>query len=127
MPDTGSTLANAAARRQQLNKIRSGLMDRPGIARRGGPPPPTAPAQDRTSPREDALAATAARHPTPDEPSEPLPPQEGDQPAPITFDQETRDELLAQIEPFIVQMKMDKRAKLHRKIGRARKFLGGGV
>ena len=130
MPEIGSTLGHAAARRKQLNNIRSGLMDRPGIARRGGPPPPTAPAQDRTSPREDALAATNVRHPTPEvdeEKAPPTQPQEGDQPPPITFDEETRNELLTQIEPFIVQMKLDKRAKLHRRIGRARKFFGGGV
>jgi hypothetical protein len=43
------------------------------------------------------------------------------------MDDEMRNELMAQIRPFILQAKKAKRAKLHRKLGRARKFFGGGV
>ena len=66
---------------------------------------------------------------TPEEAQEAPPPplQEGEELPPIAFDEDTRLELLEEIKPFIIQMKMEKRAKLHRRIGRARKFYGGGI
>ena len=65
-----SFLANAAQRRQSLNKVRAQLLDRPGIARRGGPPPPTAPAQDRTSPQQRSLAQSQEEQPSAVNPTE---------------------------------------------------------
>ena len=132
---SGSVLANAAQRRRGLNSVREALLDKPGISRRGGPPPPTVPAQDRTSPREEVLAANEV-------PVEQVPPEstleaEGrEQPGPtqseqpvnsLGLDEETRKEFLAQIEPFLVQAKMEKKVMLHRKIGRSRRFFGGGI
>jgi hypothetical protein len=135
MPQVGSSsfLANASNRKRALAKVREGLLDRPGIPRRGGPPPPTVPAQNRTSPQERAVqqsrpqsagpqgAGPQATPPT-------LAPTREERPVnALGLDDETRQELMAQITPFLTKMKMQKRAKLHRKIGRSRKFFGGGV
>lgn len=122
-----SFLENAANRRAKLNRVREQLLDR-----RGGPPPPTAPAQDRTSPQEDALA----KRPQPPEQSQPVgaPParpgpaetpqqQPGDQ---LGLDEEQRAEFLGQIGVFLDQMKTEKRAALHQSIGRVRRFFGSG-
>ncbi len=130
MAETGSVLANAAARRATLNKVRSGLLDRPGIARQGGPPPPTAPAQDRESPQEKSLEGARAT-PLKGVQEEGQPPESGVPPEqvinPLGLDEEAQQELMSRIEPFLEQMKKEKRAKLHRRIGRTRKFFGGGV
>jgi hypothetical protein len=126
-PGSSSTLANAENRKRGLAKVRESLLDRPGIARTGGPPPPTAPAQDRASPQERAVAQTRAAPVSGERP-------EGQAAAPgeppinaLGLDEPTRQEFLAQITPFLQQVKKEKRAKLHRKIGRSRKFMGGGV
>lgn len=129
---TGSFLANSAQRRRGLNRVREALLDRPGIARQGGPPPPTAPAQDRTSPQEQALAPSegeAAPETTAEARgrTEPGLTKEEQPVSAIPIDDETRQELLAQIKPFVLQARKVKRAQLHRKIGRVRKFFGGGV
>jgi hypothetical protein len=128
MPTQGSPsfLANAANRKRGLAKVRESLLDRPGIARTGGPPPPTAPAQNRTSPQERAVAQTREA-PTPGgRPEAPTPPVVGQANA-LGLDDETRQELMAQITPFIEQVRKEKRAKMHRTLGRSRKFFGGGV
>ncbi len=131
MADTGSTLANAAARRRGIVKARQELLDRPGIARRGGPPPPTAPAQDRTSPQEQALAQRVDDTAPPAPPEEALPEvsPEGQPAAPEKqiFDEETRAMLLDQIKPFLSDLRQQKMAKLHRRVGRVRRFFGSGV
>lgn len=130
MAEVGSFLANSVQRRQTLNKVRSGLLDRPGIARTGGPPPPTVPAQDRKSPQEKSLEGERA---TPlkggQEEGQPLevgvPPEQVVNP--LGLDAETQQDLMSRIEPFLDRMKLEKRAKLHRRIGRTRNFFGGGV
>jgi hypothetical protein len=130
MAQTGSssTLANAFNRKRGLAKVREGLLDRPGIPRRGGPPPPTAPAQNRTSPQEQALQQPRPQGAAPQATPPTLTPTREERPVnALGLDDETRQELMAQITPFLTQMKMQKRAKLHRRIGRSRKFFGGGV
>ncbi len=126
---SGSVVANAAARKRQLANVRKNLLDRPGTVRRGGPPPPTAPAQDRTSPREQAMARSQELRPIAAEEGQqrPAQPQDADQKAPGLFDEATRARLLEQAQPFLAEMKMEKMAQLHKKIGRARRFWGGGV
>ena len=127
---SGSTLANNAARKRSLASVRTALLDGPGTKRRGGPPPPTAPDGDRTSPQEDTQAAIQQQAPTetpaggevPEEPQT----QDVNQ-SPGLFNEETRARLMEQSQPFLTQMKMKKMAQLHNKIGRARRFWGGGV
>jgi hypothetical protein len=129
MAEAGSFLANAAARRRTLTAARDALLDRPGTVRRGGPPPPTAPAQDKTSPQQDALA----KRPQPPEqaqlPGEPAP-APGQQPQPagdqLGLDPEQRAEFLGQITSFLDQMKAERRAELHPSVGRVRRFFGSG-
>lgn len=131
MPDSGSYLANAAARRRGLLKAHQELLDRPGVARRGGPPPPTAPAQDRVSPQEEALEqrADADVPPPPPEERRPEVAPEGQPAAPEKqlFDEETRAMLLDQIRPFLSNLRQQKMAQLHRRVGRVRRFFGSGV
>ncbi len=129
---TGSFLANASNRRRALNRVRTALLDRPGIPRQGGPPPPTAPAQDRTSPQEQALAENPVEAPPRSESEEegritPAPTREEMPVNVLGLDDEMRQELLDQIEPFLTEVRMEKKAQLHRTIGRARRFFGGGV
>ncbi len=124
-----SFLQNASNRRKQLLQVRDRLLDRPGIARQGGPPPPTVPAQDRTSPQEDAVATL---HPPEGIPEQATPegvantadstPGGG-----LSLDEETREELLESIRPVVAQMRVEKRAQLHQDLGRVRRFFGGGI
>ncbi len=131
MTEMGSTLANAQARRRSIVKARQELLDRPGVARRGGPPPPTAPAQDRTSPQEEAMAQRADANVPPPQPEAERPEvaPEGQPAAPENqiFDEETRTMLLDQIRPFLSDLRQQKMAQLHRRVGRARRFFGSGV
>lgn len=130
---SSSFLVNVTNRRRALLRVREELLDRPGIPRRGGPPPPTVPAQERTSPQEQALEEGQVEAPQAESKLE----AEGQAMPALTREEqpvnvlglsdEDRKELLAQIEPFLRQVKMEKRAKLHRKIGRSRKFFGGGL
>lgn len=127
---SGSPLANNVARKRQLASVRTALLDGPGTKRRGGPPPPTAPDQSRTSPQEETQAAiqSQASAETPASGEQPAQPQQQDvNQTPGLFDPETRARLLVQAEPFLAQMKMKKMAQLHRRIGRARRFWGGGI
>ena len=127
---SGSPLANNVARKTALAKVRTALLDGPGIKREGGPPPPTAPAQDRTSPqertqeaiRQQAPAETATGSEIPEQPQ----PQDVN-PKPGLFDDETRKRLMENAQPFLTDMKMKKMATLHRRIGRSRRFWGGGL
>ena len=124
-----SFLQNASNRRKQLLQVRERLLDRPGIARQGGPPPPTIPAQDRTSRQEDELAKL--------HPPEGIPKQDGPEEVTTTadstpegglsLDEETREELLESIRPVVAQMRVEKQAQLHRDLGRVRRFFGGGI
>ncbi len=128
---SGSFLANSVKRREQLNKTRQALLDQPGIPRRGGPPPPTAPAQGRKSPQQQATTQRRGEEApvTRGEEGQIAPsPTRQEKPADaLNLDPETRQELLEMIEPFILQAKKEKKAKLHRRIGRSRKFWGGGL
>ncbi len=124
-----SFLANSVAQKNKLLKIREQLLDRPGIARRGGPPPPTVPAQDRTSPQEEVIAKL---HPPEGIPEEGVPqatantadstPEGG-----LNLDEDTREELLESIRPVVAQMRIEKQAQLHTDLGRVRRFFGGGI
>ena len=125
---SGSPLANNVARKRQLANVRTALLDGPGTKRRGGPPPPTAPAQDRTTGQE----ITVQNPPGPDEiaAGEGVAASEStEEPGqtPGLFDPDTRARLLEQAQPFLTQMKLEKMAQLHKKIGRARRFWGGGL
>ena len=133
MAQSGSSsfLANAQARKRGLAKVREGLLDRPGIARQGGPPPPTAPAQNRTSPQEQAI-----RQGRTEQQSQQARVQSKPAEAPVTqeqavqslgLDEGTRQELLSQIKPFLQQAKDERRARLHPNLGRTRRFFGGGI
>mgnify|MGYP001584863090 CR=1 FL=1 len=129
MPHGGgsSYLGNMEQRRRGLNRTRSALLDQPGIPRRGGPPPATSPAQDRASPQKQALdvAGRRATTPTNDEQmavAEAAPPGEEH-----VFDEETRQRLLGQIRPFLREVHTQKRAQLHRRVGRHRRFFGSGI
>lgn len=51
---SGSFLANMAQQRKFLRSMRTELLDRPGIARQGGPPPGVVPA-DRPNPQRTAI------------------------------------------------------------------------
>lgn len=125
---SGSPLANQVTRKASLAKVRTALLDGPGTKRRGGPPPPTAPAQGRTTGQEITVQnppgseeienqeGAAAAQPTEE--------QEG---KPGIFDPDTRARLLEQAQPFLTQMKLEKMAQLHKKIGRVRRFWGGGL
>ena len=124
---SGSPLANNVARKRQLANVRTALLDGPGTKRRGGPPPPTAPA-DRPNPREETLAqernlplkieqeaeGAAAQQPGTDKPAH-------------LFDDDTRGRLLEQITPFLIDQKKRKMAQRHRRVGRVRRFWGGGL
>lgn len=127
---TGSYLANAANRRKGLNRVRQALLDRPGVARQGGPPPPTAPAQERTSPQQQALGKSRAQQqPTQQRPqarAQAAPQQERQRPA-LNLDAETRQQFLGQIQSFLMQVRREKRARLHTRLGRSRRFFGGGI
>lgn len=126
----GSSFLEAAARRKKgLAQVRSNLLDRPGVARTGGPPPPTAPAQDRTSPQQQAVAQTrAAPQPAARSQQAATAPVEGQRPvSTLNLDPQTRQELLGQIQPFLDQMQKERRARLHPTLGRSRKFFGGGI
>jgi hypothetical protein len=123
---SGSVIANAAARKRQLANVRTALLDKRGTNRRGGPPPPTAPAQDRTSPQEQALAQER-NIPLKIQPEGAPAQQPGtDKPARL-FDDDTRARLLQQIEPFLIEQKKQKLAQRHRRVGRVRRFWGGGL
>lgn len=125
---SNSFLANSVKRREQLNKVREGLLDRPGTARRGGPPPPTAPAQDRKSPQQKALRPKSKPAPKAQPKGAASAPEEERAPLPeLNIDGETRRELLDQVGTFLRQAKLEKRARLHEKIGRTRRFFGGGL
>ena len=129
MPQSGSPsyLANMARRRKGLLAVREQLLDRPGIPRTGGPPPPTAPAQERVGPQEQALAAEQRVN-------LPLKIQQerrdaagaAQEQAPL-FDDETRTRLMEQARPFLQEVQKQKMAQLHRRVGRVRRFFGGGI
>lgn len=130
MPQSGSPsyLANMAQRRRALIRVRSALLDRPGIQ----PPNPTAPpatvpAQGKTSPQEQALARRQQLPVKAQEPTEGqvLPPEGGEQPR--LFDEDTRERLKEQVRPFLAEIQRQKLAQLHRRVGRVRRFWGSGV
>lgn len=133
MAQSGSSsfLANMKARKRGLAQVREGLLDRPGIARRGGPPPPTAPAQNRTSPQEQAIRQGRTEQQSQQARIESKPAE-----APATanqaiqgvgLDEGTKEELLTQIRPFLQQARAERRARLHTTLGRTRRFFGGGI
>lgn len=131
-----SYLANAQLRRRQLSSIRQQLLDQPGVPAQPAAPA-TAPAQDRTSPQEESLAnrpqiptrmeEEQAGTPVPPEGVTPAPSAEAGQPPVSLFDEQTRQEILAQAKPFLKELQREKIAQLHRRVGRARRFFGSGV
>ncbi len=124
-----SFLANAQQRKRSLAQVRTQLLDRPGIARQGGPPPPTAPAQNRTSPQEQSVQQTRSAPPQGAQPQQAAPAAaEGQRPtSTLNLDQPTREALLSQINPFLDQIRKERRAKLHPTLGRTRTFFGSGI
>lgn len=124
-----SFLANSVAQKNKLLKIREQLLDRPGIARKGGPPPATVPAQDRTSPQEEVIAKL---HPPEGIPEGGIPDVEAatadsTETGGMDLDEETREELLESIRPVVAQMRKEKTAQLNKDLGRVRRFFGGGI
>ena len=130
MTDTGSHLANMQARREQLLKVRAGLLDRPGLPPRSkSTPPPAVPAANKKSPQQKSLSkstSTPTAAPS-DQPTEGIPPDEQAQTPIVEVDPETRRDMLEQAELFLQHVRRVKRARLHRTLGRARKFMGGGL
>lgn len=126
---SSSVLANAVARKEKLARVRGALLDQPGIPRRGGPPPPVVPAQGKKSPQQKTLSRTESTSTaTPaTQPAEGIPPDEQAQTPIVEVDPETRRDMLEQAELFLQHVRRVKRAKLHRTLGRARKFMGGGL
>jgi hypothetical protein len=126
-----SFIANMVKQKRASNETRRLL----GLGERGVPqpqrgPPPVAPAQ----PKAQKKAATTQK----EEPKRAAAEQQEEQPtAPaggatpqanvLGLSEEQRQQLLVKILPFLERVKAEKRAKLHRKIGRARRFFGGGV
>jgi len=138
---SGSFLANATKRRDQLNKTRGALLDRPGIPpRRDAQPPATAPAMDKSSARQQALEQESNRQNTPDsagsakEDARRKKTGAGSRTeaqvnkAILEIDPSTRAEMLKQSTQFISHIRRQKRARLHQNNqGRARLFWGGGL
>lgn len=123
---SGSPIANQVARKSSLAKVRTALLDGPGTKRRGGPPPPTAPA-DRPNPREQTLAQQRnLQSSAADQPPASTEPGSDERPAAL-FDDETRGRLLEQAKPFLADMQSKKRAQLHKRVGRIRRFWGRGL
>lgn len=124
-----SFLEQSARRKSSLAKVRQQLLDRPGIARQGGPPPPTAPAQDRTSPQQQAVQQTRGPSQQVTQPQQVAgAPVQGQAPAStLNLDPPTRQALLDQITPFVEQIRKERRAKLHPTLGRTRTFFGSGI
>lgn len=132
-PGGSSFLANMTQRRRQLNRTREALFDRPGIQRQGGPPPARVPAV-RPNPQQQSLdvavedQAAVIRATQPEIPGES--PAEEPQTGPAggsAIPPEMREEMLAKIDDFLTEQALQRRAALHRKIGKARRFFGGGV
>ena len=132
---SGSVLANSAKRRDQLNKARAGLLDRPGLPPRStSRPPAQAPAGDKKSPQEKSLEDKRRPVEAPAAgPSTDTPAQESRRiekarlkPSPLGLDEQTRSEMKAQVEPFLIEQRKKQRSRLHKTIGRARRFFGGG-
>lgn len=130
---SSSPLVNAFNRKRPLAKVRQALLDMPGIPRRGGPPPPTAPDQTKTSPQQKSLsqAKAAPQQGTSEKPQAPVASQAAPQqaqPRPsMNLDDETRREFLGQIEVFLQQRQKERRAQLHTQLGRTRTFFGSGT
>lgn len=130
MPQTGSPsyLANAANRRRGLNRVRQALLDQPGTQRAPASPPPAIPAQ-RPNPQQQAveqIAAAPVPRPAPAPEGQPQPPGTPPQNV-LGLDEETRARLMEQITPVLLEIQKQKRAALHRRVGRARRFFGGGL
>ena len=122
---SGSPLANNVARKAALSKVRTALLDGPGTKRRGGPPPPTVPAE-RPNPKEEALAEQR-NIPNKDEPQPAPETQPGTEKPAHIFDDDTRGRLMQQVEPFLLEQKKQKLAQMHQRVGRIRRFWGGGL
>ena len=124
-----SFLEQSARRKSSLAKVRQTLLDRPGIARQGGPPPPTAPAQNRTSPQERSVQQTRRPSQQAPQPQQAAPAAaQGERPvSTLNLDPPTRQAMLEQITPFVDQMRKERRARLHPTLGRTRTFFGSGI
>ncbi len=127
---SGSFLVNAAKRRDQLNKARAGLLDRPGLPPKSrSQPPPATPAQDKKSPQQKALAkerpAAGTQTSTPAQESRRIE-ENRLEPSPLGLDEPTRSEMKEMVEPFLQDQRNKQRVRLHKVMGRARRFFGGG-
>lgn len=133
---SGSFLTNSTKRRDQLNKTRQALLDRPGLPPRSqSTPPPAVPAGDKKDAKRNALDKVLERQ---DQPGNVLQDKRraktgtGDNAegrinrAVLNIDPEMRQEMLEQASQFLKHVRRVKRAQLHKTVGRARKFWGGG-
>ena len=133
---SGSFLANSAKRRDQLNKARGALLDRPGLPPRSkATPPPAVPAGDKKDAKSNAIEKARERQ---DQPGNVLQDERraktgaGDNAegrinrAVLEVDPETKAEMMEQASQFLKHVRRVKRAQLHKTVGRARKFWGGG-
>ncbi len=127
---TGSFLANAATRRDRLNKARAGLLDRPGLPPKSrSRPPARPPAADKKSPQQKSLAqarpAAGSQTSTPAQESRRIE-KNRLEPSPLGLDEQTRSEMKERVEPFLQDQRNKQRVRLHKVMGRARRFFGGG-
>ncbi len=130
---SGSVLANAAKRRDQLNAARRGLLDRPGLppkSKAQAPAQVPAPAQSaKQKALEDREPVQApAAGPSTANPAEESRRIENNrlEPSPLNLDEATRSEMKEMVEPFLEEQRRKQRVRLHKVIGRARRFFGGG-
>ena len=123
---SGSFIANSVKRRETLAKTRSALLDQGGLPSRPTPPP-VVPAQDKTSPQQKALRRPQPQAAPRQQGTAPAPSEAGTEaPNPLGLDEETKAEFMAVIQPVLDQERQRQRAKLHKVVGRARRFFGGG-
>ncbi len=133
---SGSFLTNTTKRRDSLNKTRQQLLDRPGLPPKSkSTPPPAVPAGDKKDAKRNALEKVQERE---DQPGNVLKDDRraktgvGDNAegridrAVIGLDEETKADMMEQATQFLKHVRRVKRAQLHKTVGRARKFWGGG-
>ena len=133
---SGSFLNNATARRASLNKTRKTLLDRPGLPPRSkSQPPPAVPAGDKKSNRQNAIEKTQERQNQPgnvlkDEARKKTGAGNAEEKrinkSVLNIDPEVKAEMMEQAKTFLNHVRRVKRAQLHKTVGRARKFWGGG-
>lgn len=119
-PVSGSIIANRQAERRRINESRRmlGLGER-GVTTPQREPPPTAPTAGQPG---------SAPVPTEGEPTEAVTPGEGDgQEMRISMPPAERKAVLSQIEGILQTAEKQKKAKMAKVMGPARRFWGGGI